>query len=1055
MKIIETSVKRPVTITMIIVAILLLGTISITQLPIDLMPKMELPVAVVMTSYTGAGPEEVESTVTEPLEDVLGTVENVDTISSQSMSGQSIVIVEFSYGTDMNFATLQMREKVDMVKGALPDDANAPTVIKVDMSMMPVTMLGLSGDVDLEQLKSIAENEVQPRLERLGGVASVSVIGGYTREVQVRCDPVKMEAYGIGMSQVSQALQAENMNVASGTVEEGNKDLFIRTMGQFKTIDEIRNVRVSVAGGKSIALKDLADVQDTHAEQTSISRMNGAPSVALMVQKQSEGNTVQVASRVAKEMEVLSQKLPEGVEFVTVFDQSTFIKQSINTLVEHGILGGLLAVIIIYAFLHSVRSTLIIALALPISIIGIFSVLYGGGLTLNMMSLSGLLLGIGHLVDCSIVVLESVFRYRKDGYSLKDAAIQGASEVGTPVIASTLTVAVVFLPILFAGGMASMLFREMVLTIVSSQSVALLVAVTLVPMLCSKYLVVPNDNLTIDAASAPTKKGFFGRKGKKAKPGPGMFERVENLYGRMLGWALSHRKTVVLAVVAVMVLTVVMIPVVGMEFIPKTDSGEMTIAIELDKGTVLKETDQLVGQIESMISDIPEIKTIFVTVGSGSNAMMMQAGSGTPEVAEIQVQLVDLAEREKNSDQVAEEIRERVKVIPGADISVTVSSGMSGTTAAPIAVTLKGDDLDVLKETAAEIKTIVEQVPGTREVESSITVGRPELQLEVNKEKAAMYGLSVGQVASAVRTAFDGNAATKYRTGGEEYDIRVILPEEYRKDISDLMKIKMATPTGIQVSLSDVVTVNRETGPTQIDRQDQTRTATINSQIVGRDLGSVTEDIQAKLQDFPLPQDYSIEFGGENEDMAEAFTSLGLALILGIALTYMVMAGQFESLITPFVIMFTIPTMFVGVIGSLLITGRSLSVTAFIGVIMLVGIVLNNGIVLVDYINVLRGRGLNMLDAIKKAGPVRLRPVLMTALCTGLSMMPLAIGAGEGSEVMAPTATVVVGGLTTSTIFTLLFVPVMYSLIMDFSNWVKKKLKIGSKKNMEREGEVI
>lgn len=1051
MKIIETSVRRPVTIAMVVLVVVLLGFVSLSRLAIDLLPKMDLPVAVAITQYSGAGPEEVESTVTEPLEDVLGTVENVDTISSQSMAGQSLIIIEFNYGTDMNFATLQMREKIDMITGLLPDDVTEPMVVKADLSMMPVIQLGLSGGKDLRDLKDVAENVIQPQLERLAGVASVSVTGGYTREIQVLADPVKMEAYGVGIAQISQALQMENMNVASGQVTEGKKELFVRTIGQYETLDDVKNVRINTGRG-SIAVKDVADVQDTFAEQTQLSRMNGVPSVAISVQKQSEANTVQVSSLVQKEIEKLSRDIPENVNFVTVFDQATFINQSIDSLATHAVEGGLLAVIIVYLFLRSIRSTLIIGLALPISIIGIFTVLYMGGLTLNMMSLGGLALGIGHLVDCSIVVLESIYRYRKDGYSLKEAAIKGGSEVGMPVVASTLTVAVVFLPMVFVEGMASMLFRELALTVVSSQSVALLVAVTLVPMLCSKFLTVGNKKEAMAAEPDNSgKRRFWHRRGGN---GTGLFEKVENGYEGLLAWSLSHRKTVVIGVTAVLAASFALVPLVGMEFMPETDSGELAVAIELDKGTVLEETDQVAEKIENILKDIPEIETVFVSVGGGSNMSMMQSSSS--ETAQMQVMLTDLDQRQRSSEQVADDIRERVQDIPGADISVTVSqSMMGGMSAAPIALTLKGDDLDVLKSMAEEIKAVVASVPGTREVESSITVGRPELQVQVDKNKAVMHGLSVAQVASAVRSAFNGDVATQYRSDGEEYDIRVILPEQYRQNVRDLMDVMIVSSAGVQVPLGDLIRTKTDIGPTQIDRENQSRIATVTSQLSGRDLGSVTTDIQNKLQDFNLPQGYSLEFGGENAEMMEAFGSLGMAFILGMILTYMVMAGQFESLIHPFVIMFTVPTMFIGSIGGLVITGRSFSVNAFIGMIMLVGIVVNNGIVMVDYINVLRRRGLGMAEAVKKAGPVRLRPVLMTALTTSMAMVPLALGIGEGAEMQAPMATVVVGGLITSTVFTLVFVPVMYTIIEDFSNWVKRKLGMGSTTKPATEGEVL
>ncbi|ATW25954.1 efflux RND transporter permease subunit [Candidatus Formimonas warabiya] len=1049
MKIIESSVKRPVTICMVILCVVLLGFVSLSRLAVDLFPDMKFPVAIAITQYSGVGPEEVESMVTEPLEDVLGTVQNVDKIQSQSMAGQSMVIVWFNWGTDMDFATLQMREKIDLIKGSFPDEVTDPMVMKADPSMMPVVQLGLSGGKDLMDLKKIAEDVVKPRLERLAGVASVSVTGGYTREIQVLADPVKMEAYGIGLNQISQALKGENMNVASGRVTEGKKELYVRTIGEYTSLDDIKNINIALPGGGTVFLKDLAEVKDGFAEQQQYTRMNGEPSVGISVQKQSKANTVQVSNLVQKELDQIAREIPGNVKAVTVYDQATFIRQSIGSVSSHAMTGGVLAILVIYLFLRNLRSTVIIGLAIPISIIGIFSVLYMGGLTLNMMSLGGLALGIGHLVDCSIVVLESIFRYREDGYSLTEAAIKGGSEVGMPVIASTLTVMVVFLPIVFVQGLAAMLFRELALTVASSQGVALLVALTLVPMLSSKLLAVVDKNQAAEGESG--KQNALKKAGSKVGD---LFGRLEQAYGKGLAWSLAHRKRVVLIVVAAMVASLALVPVIGMEFMPKVDSGELAISVELDKGTVLSETNKVAEHIETVLGDIKEVKTVFTSVGAAGDDFM---GSSTPEVSQMRVMLVPKAERQRSADQVADDIRQRIQEIPGADISVTVSdsTGGGGQSSAPVSIQIRGDDLDVLKSMAEEIVDVVKSVPGTREVESSITVGRPELQIRVNRDKAAAYGLSVSQVASAVRAAFEGDVATKYRTGGDEIDVRVILPEHYRENVRDLKDVIVPTANGAQVALSDLVITNIDAGPTQIDRENQARTATINSQLSGRDVGSVTKDIQAKLKDFKLPQGYTIEYGGENADMIEAFSSLGLAMILAIILTYMVMASQFESLVHPFVIMFSIPTMIIGVIGGLALTGRSFSVTTFIGLIMLTGIVVNNAIVLVDYINVLRRRGLSRNEAITKAGPIRLRPVLMTALTTILGMVPLALGIGEGAETQAPMATAVVGGLSTSTIFTLIFVPVMYTIIDDFGQWLRRVFRLGAKKKSISEGEVI
>lgn len=1034
MKITDFSVKRPVTISMIVLCVILLGAVSLSMLTVDLYPDINFPVAIAITDYSGAGPEEVESMVTKPIEEMMGTVQNVDKIESQTVAGKSTVIVSFNWGTDMDFASLQMREKIDIIKGFLPDDASDPMVFKIDPAMMPVIQLGLSGGKDLEHLKNVAEDVIKPKLERLEGVASVTITGGYTREIQVIPDPVKMEAYGIGVSQISQALKMENMNVSSGRVTEGKKELYVRTIGEYNSLEDIKKVNLSLPGGGSIYLQDIAQVVDTFSEERQMTRMNGEPSIGIHVMKQSTANTVQVSDQVQKELQEISGEIPGGIKVATVLDQAKFIKQSIGRVAQNAVWGGLLAVIVLYLFLRNFRSTLIIAVAIPIAIIGTFSLLYLNGLTLNMMSLGGLALGIGMMVDSSIVILENIFRYRQDGHDIMDASINGADEVATAVMASTLTSIAVFLPIVFVEGMAAMFFKELALTVSFSLGASLLVALTLVPMLSSKLLMVSNGN-----GNGAKKKNFF----KNATGIMGRFLGwLDNKYGRTLSWALRHRKTVVIVVILALVGSFSLLPMVGMEFIPGMDSGELAINVELDKGTVLEDTNKVAEKIEDVLNQMgPEIKTVFTSVGASGNQMTGPT-SNTTEIAQLSVMLVSKTLRERSADQVADDIRSRLQGIPGADIEVKVSDNQGGPpSSAPVSVKITGNELGVLKELAQEILGIVKTVPGTREVESSITEGRPELQLHIDRDKAATYGLSVAQVASAARSAFEGDVATKYRTGGDEIDVKVILPESYRKSLSDLERVMLTSPAGIQVKLGEVADFNVELGPTEIVRENQTRIVTVNSQLSGRDVGSVSKDIQAKLANFPLPEGYTVEFGGENKDMQESFGSLGMALILAIILVYMVMASQFESLVHPFVIMFSMPTMFIGVITALAITGRTFSVPTFIGVIMLAGIVVNNAIVLIDYINTLRRGGMERNQAITTAGPVRLRPILMTTLTTVLAMFPIALGIGEGAEAQAPMATAVVGGLLVSSVFTLVFIPVVYTLVDDFGKWLRRILR--------------
>lgn len=1049
MKITDFSVRRSVTITMIVLCIILLGGVSLTRLSVDLLPEIKFPVAIVVTDYTGAGPQEVETVVTKPLEEWVGTVQNVDKIESQTSAGSSTLIVWFKWGTDMDYATLQMREKVDLVKGFFPDEVGAPMVIKMDPAMMPVIQLGLSGGKDLADLKTVADDIVKPGLERLEGVASVMVTGGYNREIQIVADPVKMQAYGIGLGQITQALKLENMNLSSGQVTEGKKELFVRTMGEYGSLDDIRKVNIGTAGGGSVFLGDIAEIKDTSAEVTQISRMNGKPSVGINIMKASTANTVKVSRLVEKELQTLSGQIPGGINVATVIDQADFISQAIGRVAQNAMLGGILAVVVLFLFLRNFRSTLIIGVAIPIAMIGTFTLLFLNGLTLNMMSLGGLALGIGMMVDSAIVILENIYRYREEGYSKKEAAIKGTDEVATAVIASTLTSIAVFLPIVFVEGIAAQFFRELALTVSFSLGASLLVALTLVPMMSSKILAVSNGK-SANEEQKEKKKGVLSKAFAVTGNFLGFLDRI---YGRVLAWALNHRKTVVGGVFLVLVLSFALVPLVGMEFMPGMDSGQITVNVELDKGTVLTETNKVVEEIEDMINSLDqEVETIFTSVGMQGSEM--NANSKTPEIAQIMVTLVSKTKRLRSSEQIADDLRAKTAVIPGAEISVSVSEQMGATTGAPVSIKIKGDELDQLKIMAEEVVGIVETVSGTREVESSITEGRPEMQIKVNRDRANMYGLSVVQVASAVRTAFSGEIATRYRTAGNEINVRVILPKDYREDMQDMKKVILTSPMGNQVSLGELADFTIAIGPTTIGRENQTRIATVNSQISGRDLNSVMKDIQTKLHDYVLPQGYTIEYGGQNADMMDAFGNLILALILAIILVYMVMASQFESLVYPFIIMFSMPTTFIGVIGALAITGRTFSVPTFIGVIMLAGIVVNNAIVLIDYINTLRKRGMEREEAIIKAGPVRLRPILMTTLTTALGMLPIAFGVGEGAEMQAPMATAVIGGLTASTIFTLVFVPVMYTVIDDFGKWLKRFLRFG-RKNKAVKGEVV
>ncbi|MDQ0285075.1 HAE1 family hydrophobic/amphiphilic exporter-1 [Desulfofundulus luciae] len=1030
MKITDISIKRPMLVAVLVTVALILGGVSLSRLTIDLFPDLDLPVGAVITTCEGVAPEEIENQITKPLESVLSTVNNLDSISSTSSMGRSVVIVRFKWGTDMDYASLQMREKVDIIRRSLPEDADDPLILRMDPNMFPIIQLSLASN-DPARLKDLADDVIQPRLERVAGVASVWTAGGYEREIRVFVDPVKLQGYGLALNQLTAALRAENMNVSSGTAREGTMDYLIRVTGEFKNLDEIRQVVIDSPGGTPIHIGDVARVVDGQKKVTQLSRVNGEPAMAMYINKQSDANTVQVARAVKKAIARLERDLPE-VQFRIVDDQSKFIQQSINHVVREIVVGGILAVLIIWIFLRNLRSTLIISTAIPISIIITFVLLYFCDMTLNLITMGGLALGVGLIVDDAIVVLENIYRHRQQGLGMVDAARVATDEVGGAVIASTLTPIAVFLPVIFVQGLAAQLFTPMALTVSFSIFASLMVALTLVPLLASRMLV-------LETAGEGEVRGWR----RIYRLSERWFNNLDAAYRRLLSWALGHRRRVILTVAAGLVLSVLAIPLVGLELMPRMDQGKINITIEMPKGTALDETNRVCTEIEKIAGAMPEVKSIATGVGYTGSRM----SGGTTDTAQISLELVDRAERKLSADQLAEKLRRELKSIPGAEIKVSAPTSsfaqgnfIQGSGTAPVDVRIIGDDLYELTRLGEQLASLVRQVPGTRQVTSSLEEGRPEVQVHVHRDRAAMYWLTPAEVASTVRTAIDGVVATRYRVGGDEIDIRVELDTADSTRLQDLNHLEIMSPAGTKIPLTQVADLVLARGPNEIQREDQSRIVSVTAELAGRDLGSVIRDIRARLPELDLPPGYLIDFAGEQEQMQETFSALGLALILAVVLVYLVMVAQFESLLQPFIIMFSVPVTLIGIVFSLLVTGRSFSLPAFIGVIMLVGIVVKNTIVLIDYVNKLRSRGMSREEAILKAGPTRLRPILMTALTAILAMFPMALGLGEGSEAQAPMATVVIGGLAFSTLITLVLVPVVYTLLEDrLARWRNRR----------------
>lgn len=1010
------SVKKPVTITMIVLIIILLGVVSLSKLQIDLMPSIELPIAIVQTSYSGAGPEEIENLITKPLEQVLVTIENIDTITSISNEGSSILILQFNFNTDMDDTTLQMREKIDMIKGYLPDGTTSPIVMKMDPNSMPIMQLAISTKGDIYTTQKIAEDVVQPRIERIEGTASANVSGGLEREVEIMLKEEMLKGYNLNSKYVAQILQSENLNLPGGTVMKGSNKLNVRTIGEFKSVEEIKNVNIPLTKGGTVRLRDIAEVKLTNKEQSSITKLNGQDVVQISVMKQSDANTVNVAGKVNEQIKKIKAEYPD-LNIEAVFDQSKYINLSIKNLVNTAVTGAVLAIIILLVFLRSFKTTLVIALSIPISVITTFTLLYFTGITLNMMTIGGLALGIGMLVDNSIVVLENIYRNRSLGIDRITASIDGTNEVSMAVTASTLTTVAVFLPIVFTGGLAATIFKDFALTIVIALFSSLFVALTLVPMMSSKLITVKN----MESEEAQEKRHGI----------------IIVTYKKILSWSLRHRIITVALSVALFIISIVMVVAVGAEFFPATDQGQINVSVSLPAGSELEKTDAILGEIQSIILKTPEVKTIFTSSG-GQGIMSLSSGSNS---GSIMIMLKDLKDRSRSTKEISDEIRKAVRDVPGADISVTEASLMTmGVSGGSISISVKGDDMDTLKSIGDDFKEIVEKVEGTREVKTSYKDGIPEVQIIADRSIASQYGLSTAQIGTSVNNTLAGANVTKFKIDGNEINVRLKGDSIYGQGISILEMLPVSTITGGNIPLSEVAQIKVENGPISITRENQTRVMTVSGSVIGRDIQSVSNEIMQKLKEYNMPNGYEYSFGGETQQIQETFSDLFLAMAMAILLVYMIIAAQFESLIQPLSIMFSVPLALSGGFIGLYATGLPLNVVGIIGFIILVGIVVNNAIVLVDYINNRRKRGEDRTVAILKAGPIRIRPILMTALTTILGLVPMAIGSGEGGELTQSMGVVVIGGLALSTALTLIIVPVMYTVFDDMTIFVKKKL---------------
>ena len=1028
------SVKRPVTIAMAALVLILFGVVSFTRMSIDLMPKMDLPIMAVMTNYDGAGPEEVEERVTKPLESSMASISGMSGITSISSAGNSVVMIMFDYGTNLDSATNDVRDALEFAKMILPEEAQDITILKLDINSMPIITLGVSGDRSLEDVKKIVEDKVAPRLERIEGVASVDVSGGREQQVTITADPYKLSAYGLNTGTITQIVMSENANHPGGYITQGSQEILVRTLGQYESVEHLADTQVSLPTGGTVRLGDVVDIQVGLSDEESIVTMNGEKVISLSIQKESDGNTVDVDREVQKALAELDEELYEDINISVVYSSADMINQSVDNVVSNLFLAVVIAMLVIFIFLGNFRSTIIIGVAIPLSIISTFVMMYFGDYTLNLVTLAALALSVGMVVDNSTVVLENIYRHRSMGKNKYQAAVEGTQEVVSAVTASTLTTVAVYLPFVFVGGMTEQIIIPFALTICFSLAASLLVSVTVVPMMSSKLLVMHEYNETNRPKGIARFQIWFN----------GKFDKFINWYQGVLVAALNHKKTTLIAVSIALAASCALVPTLGAELFPSQDAGQVSVSITMPSNTVLEETQKVANEVEYIIEKIPEVDLVMNSVG-GSSSM---TGGGSSS-ASLTVVLVPMDERDRSSRDVAQDLQQKVNHFPGATVKVTAMDMMSMSSGSgAISVQIQGNNSDDLEQLAGQIERIMESVDGAINIENSVADTDEELNIIINRDRAAYYNVSASTVYQTVSLALNSSTISKYRGGEEELNIVLEYPEDMTTSLEHLENLMIASNSGGQVPLSEIASIEHGFGQKSITRQDQSRVETVSCDVYGRDLGSVNNDIMNQVNQLPIPAGCTINAGGDVESMQEVFSDLFLAIGMALILVYMVMACQFESLWNPLLIMASVPVMLIGVFPGLFLTGQRISMMSLLGIVMLEGIVVNNAIVLVDYVQQLRAKGLCKRESVVEAGKTRMRPILVTTLTTVLAMIPMLLASGEGSEVWKPMAATVIFGLSCSTIISLLVIPILYEKFESLPRKIRRKIM---KNNPEEE----
>lgn len=1009
------AVQRPITFLMTSLILIGFGVFGVLQLRLNLYPDVSFPTITIFTGYEGVAPEDIETLITRPVEETVGSISGIRRVRSLSSQGASVVKLNFNWGTDLYEAENDVRKQLGFVSRSIPRDAETPLVFSYDPNQEPIVVLAVTSDVrSPRDLRTYATQILEQRIERVNGIASAETSGGLERQINVTIDNEKMRSYNLTIAQISSRLSAENIQVPAGQLTEGNTVYSLRTMGELKSVDQIKNTVVATRDGQSLFLRDVADVADGIAQPIGNVQVNGESGVIINIYRQSDANIVVAADEVIKSLEEIKKSLPVDVNVDVLTNKAEFIKLSIKNLLLTGLQAIILVILILLAFLRSGRSALIIAISIPVSIITTFAVMNLADLSLNIISLSGLTLAVGLVVDDAVVVLENIFRFREEGSNSKDSAILGAKEVAVPVVISTLTTLVVFLPILFVPGIAGFLFRDLALTISFSLSVSSLVALTLIPMMTSQFF--KDGEQSIEAQN------------RVAKFCSNTLDKMEHWYSNSLDSVLNRSGLVVIIAVVFFAATLPIFYTLGGEFFPRVDESAFTLEVSREPGVSLLELERSITQVESVIhQEISEARIIVSDYGDKEGI----EGADNPGgfTGTVRVELVPQKERSRTQFEIVSDILEKLKIVPGVTVQETIQDPLSPDGENGLIVQIFGYDPDIKKELSDGVKEKITQIDGVINTYSTADQGRPELRLIMDRERISLVGMSTNQVASAVSDAVQGSIATSFVDQGVEFEVKVELDPKQKAASNDLEKIQIQTPSGVWMPLQNLARIERYTGPTNVTRINQERVIEIFTELDNVDLKTATSEARFLLDQIEWPEGYRYALAGSAEEQAESFNFLLIAFAIAGILTYMVMASQFESLIEPFIIIFTIPLALSGVLIILGITGTAISVTSMVGLILLSGIVVNNGIVMIDYIKILQARGLERHDAIVKGATRRLRPILMTALTTILSMVPLALELGSGSETWSPMARTVIGGLTMSTILMLFVVPCIYNMI--------------------------